>query len=112
MNPDAGVDVSKDVIRVGVGTTEIHTVTAGHVFEMSMATIGGYVTINTAVALVVRNDVDAEQYRITIWGTNFSIQKSYAFPTPISIPAGWDICLYEESTTRSFAFIHGKEKVA
>ena len=112
MNPEAGEDVSKDVVQDGVGTTVIHTVTAGKVFELSMVTIGGYLTLNTVAALIVRNDVDAEQYRITILGTNFCIQKSYAFPTPISIPAGWDVCLYEASGTNSFAFIHGKEKVA
>ena len=112
MNPDAGVDVSKDVVQVGIGTAIIHTVTAGKVFELSSATIGGYVEQNSIVALLVRNVADEEQYRISILGITGCSQESYIFPTPISIPAGWDVCLYQQAGTNSFAFIHGKEKVA
>jgi len=112
MNPDAGEDVTKDATKVGLGTVIIHTVTAGKVFELSSATIGGYLDSNTVVALLVRNVADEEQYRISILGITGCSQESYIFPTPISIPAGWDVCLYQQAGTNSFAFIHGKEKVA
>ena len=95
-------------------TAIIHTVTAGKVFFMTLASWA----INASVAggncfVEVRNGLDVSQYKVMniIIDVANQFTSSLTFWPPIEIPAGWDVtCRSGVGTLDIRAFIFGWEE--
>jgi hypothetical protein len=78
------------------GTVIVHTVTSGKTFLLEFAQLQVYtgVASGTENKLIVRNAADVEQYRILSFIMGDTSQDSEVFRGVLSIPEGWDICLF------------------
>lgn len=113
LNADTGTQVQKSA-NASNNTVIIHTVTAGKTLYLTAAHILA-VTGNASFGdIFVRNEADAEQYKLLTadsdGGVSGNNSASLPYAKPIKIPAGYDICVRSSAGNSVHASISGWEE--
>ena len=108
-----GTEVTESAYQSGVGTTIVHTVTAGTTFYVDHFTGAWWAdTVGFTYRFGVRNVANADQYyfvNIPVSG-NDNGHVSGCFPTLLTIAAGWDVFVYSSGAGgRAHGYVHGWE---
>ncbi len=116
LNGDTETRVNKSVDGAGAATTIVHTVTAGKNFYLTSFSVQNYGSSPYLSDLKVRNASDVVQYSL-IRSVNGSLNNSSpatrCLPSPIKIPAGWDIVIYSpNSSSTTYVDLNGFEETA
>lgn len=115
LSGDTGTQVNKNNTITTATTQIVHTVTAGKTLYLNSACLclksgGSTVPI---IDLFVRDAGDSERYKLiqheVAGGSSPSIIPRH-FPTPVKIPANYDVCIRQSTAEKLYGQINGWEE--